>query len=78
MKVPYAMELIKEAENLLKNLEKLDELNRSQDKPMEKMMADADCNTTWVNLSANLKLIIHKHNNHLQKQINEAEIEGID
>lgn len=78
MKVPYAMQLIQEADRLVDNLRKLDELNRGPDKPMEKMLAEADCSTTWVNLSAKLKMIISKHNNHLQKQINEAEIEGID
>lgn len=77
MKVTHAIELIKEADRLSENLRKLDELNRGPDKPLEKIMADADCSTTWVNLSANLRLLISKHNNHLQEQINEAEIEGI-
>ena len=77
MKVPYALGLIEEANGLAENLRKLDELNRGPDKPMDKMMADAECSTTWASLSANLRLIISKHNTHLQNQIAEAEIEGI-
>lgn len=77
MKVRDALRDIEECKRLLQNLDKLDKLNEPPQRKLEEVMAEADCNPSWVNFSGRVRLIASKYKSNLESQIDEAEIEGI-
>ena len=77
MKVSDAIQDIEECKRLLQNLDKLDKLNEPPQRKLEEIMAEAECNTAWVNFSGRIRLIVSKYKSNLENQIDEAEIEGI-
>lgn len=76
MKVKDALKDIEKIDNTLSNLDKINQLNGST-QIMDSVVADANCNNTWINIVANARLSLIKHKQYLQNQIDSAEIQDL-